>query len=116
MNYRVFCFLKLLYWMTTRDSGTPSTLSILVARHLLTVQFVADYHKFECGRRHIFGKIMENAKKAGGKNKIGSTLDFSKLCFRVNYSDISNCDLKSSSPGHCQVPRLLVQRQPPVLV
>ena len=47
---------------------------------------VAAYHKYECGRRFIFAKILENAKKAsGGKNMIGSTVDFSKLCFRVRY-------------------------------
>ena len=45
---------------------------------------LAAYHGYECGRRFIFGKILENAKKAsGGKNVIGSTVDFSKLCFRV---------------------------------
>ena len=45
---------------------------------------LAGHHRYECGRRFIFGKILENAKKAsGGKTVIGSTVDFSKLCFRV---------------------------------
>ena len=55
---------------------------------------LAGYHKYECGRRFIFGKILENAKKAGGgKNMIGSTVEFSKLCFRVGYYLVFQCQI-----------------------
>ena len=45
------------------------------------------YHKYECGNTHTFRRILENVKKEGGKNKMGSTFDFSRLCFRVRFSD-----------------------------
>merc|ERR1719471_1309847 len=41
------------------------------------------YHKYECGNTHTFRRILENVKREGGKNKMGSTFDFSRLCFRA---------------------------------
>ena len=42
------------------------------------------YHRYECGNTHTFRRILDNVKReAQGKNKMGSTLDFSKLCFRA---------------------------------
>ena len=43
------------------------------------------YHKYECGNTHTFRRILENVKREGGKNKMGSTFDFSRLCFRVSF-------------------------------
>jgi len=40
------------------------------------------YHKYECGNRDIFGKILENIQK-DGKKKVGSTKDLGKLCYRA---------------------------------
>ena len=55
---------------------------------------LAAYHQYECGRRFIFGKILENANRAGGgKNRVGSTVEFSKLCFRVGYYLYLSCQI-----------------------
>ena len=88
--------------------GRISSSPFLPSSHFI---FPASYHKFECGRRHLFGKILENSKKAGGRNRIGSTIEFSKLCFRVSSTCIVGVSHDYCYPGHCQVPRLLVQGQ-----
>ena len=41
------------------------------------------YHRHECGNTHTFRRILDNVKREAGSNKMGSTLDFSRLCFRV---------------------------------
>ena len=41
------------------------------------------YHRHECGNTHTFRRILDNVKREAGTNKMGSTLDFSRLCFRV---------------------------------
>ncbi len=44
------------------------------------------YHRYECGNTHTFRRILDNVKREAqgqGRNKMGSTLDFSKLCFRA---------------------------------
>ena len=51
------------------------------------------YHKYECGNKDLFGKILDNMKK-DGKTRIGSTKDMSKLCYRVRYKSFG--DLKKS--------------------
>lgn len=40
------------------------------------------YHKYECGNTDMFSKVLENIQK-DGKKDIGSTKDFSKLCYRA---------------------------------
>ena len=47
--------------------------------------FLESYHKYECGNTHIFKRILDNVKKEGGKIRMGSTYNISKLCFRVSF-------------------------------
>ena len=46
------------------------------------IYLLESYHKYECGNRDMFGKILDNIQR-DGKKSVGSMKELSKLCYRV---------------------------------